>query len=58
MNDTYEVTVFRAEVITFRLPAVSALDAEERYLRDGEETGSETVELRVDSVECQEPGRT
>ncbi|MEU7195607.1 hypothetical protein AB0B04_19060 [Streptomyces xinghaiensis] len=58
MSDTYEVTVLRAEVITFRLPAVPALDPEERYLMDGEETGSETVERRVDSVECQEPSRT
>ncbi|WP_435060370.1 hypothetical protein [Streptomyces sp. bgisy060] len=48
---SYEVTVFRTEVITFTLTAVSAQDAEERYLLDGEETGSDTVELRVDSTE-------
>ncbi|MEU6290203.1 hypothetical protein [Streptomyces sp. NPDC046988] len=48
---SYEVTVFRTEMITFTLTAVSAQDAEERYLLDGEETGSDTVKLRVDSIE-------
>ncbi|GAA2720522.1 MULTISPECIES: hypothetical protein [Streptomyces] len=47
----YEVTVFRTEMITFTLTAVSAQDAEERYLLDGDETGSDTVELRVDTIE-------
>lgn len=51
--DTYEVTVFRTEMISFTLPAASVRDAEERYLLDGEETGSETVELRVDSIKRQ-----
>ncbi|MFD6334889.1 hypothetical protein ACFWGI_35670 [Streptomyces niveus] len=54
----YEVTVFRTEVITFTLRASSAQDAEQRYLVDGDESASETVELRVDSVERQqEPTR-
>lgn len=48
--DTYEVTVFRTEMISFTLPAFSVRDAEERYLQDGEETGSETVKLSVDSI--------
>ncbi|MFJ9580645.1 hypothetical protein ACIRQF_30180 [Streptomyces sp. NPDC101191] len=59
-TDAYEVTVFRTEMITYALTAVSAQDAEERYLLDGEETGSKTVELRVDSVtrqQRQEPTR-
>ncbi|MGA4800533.1 hypothetical protein [Streptomyces lavendulocolor] len=51
---SYEVTVFRTEMITFTLTAVSAQDAEERYLLDGEETGSDTVELRVDTIERKE----
>ncbi|MEU7195593.1 hypothetical protein AB0B04_18985 [Streptomyces xinghaiensis] len=45
----------RTETITFCLLAVSAQDAEGRYLTDGEEIGSDTVELRVDSVERQAP---
>ncbi|MGW3954617.1 hypothetical protein ACWEKM_27630 [Streptomyces sp. NPDC004752] len=56
--DSYEVTVFRTEMITFTLRADSAQDAEERYLLDGEETDSETVGLRVDSTKRQdEPTR-
>lgn len=55
MMDCYEVTVSRTETITFCLLAVSAQDAEGRYLTDGEEIGSDTVELRVDSVERQAP---
>jgi hypothetical protein len=54
-RDVYEVTVLRSEMITFTLPAASAQDAEERYLMDGEETGSITVELRVDSTKRQDP---
>ncbi|MGW3928725.1 hypothetical protein ACWECC_11545 [Streptomyces microflavus] len=53
-GDVYEVTVFRTEMITFTLPAASAQDAEERYLMDGEESGSETVAMRVDSTKRQE----
>ncbi|MFJ5820035.1 hypothetical protein ACIQGT_40050 [Streptomyces sp. NPDC093108] len=59
---SFEVTVTRTEMITFRLPAVSALDAEERYLTDGEETNSKTVglcvesALRVHSSRCGESG--
>ncbi|MFE5407106.1 hypothetical protein ACFQ9Z_38750 [Streptomyces sp. NPDC056580] len=53
--DLYEVTVFRAERITFRLPAASAQDAEERYLTDGAEYGRETVKLRVDSTTRLDP---
>ncbi|MGW6145342.1 hypothetical protein ACWFR4_46130, partial [Streptomyces sp. NPDC055140] len=59
-RNSYEVTVFRTEKITFTLTAASLQDAEERYLLDGEETGSKTVELRVESVkreEEQEPAR-
>ncbi|MGW3387311.1 hypothetical protein [Streptomyces cinereoruber] len=48
---SYEVTVFRTEMIAFILTAVSAQDAEERYLLDGEEIGSDTVEHRVDTIE-------
>jgi hypothetical protein len=55
LMDSYEVTVSRTEVISFTLPATSASDAEERYLTDGEETGSKTAELRVESVRCQDP---
>ncbi|MCX4826905.1 hypothetical protein OG883_45545 [Streptomyces sp. NBC_01142] len=53
-RDVYEVTVFRTEMITFTLSAASAQDAEERYLMDGEEIGSETVKMRVDSTNRQE----
>ncbi|MFJ4526195.1 hypothetical protein ACIP4Y_35655 [Streptomyces sp. NPDC088810] len=53
--DVFEVTVVRTEMITFTLRAASGQDAEERYLMDGEETGSETVELRVDSTQRQSP---
>ncbi|MEU9761682.1 hypothetical protein AB0D98_18445 [Streptomyces sp. NPDC047987] len=48
--DSYEVTFFRTEMITFTLSADSAQDAAERYLMDGEETGSDTVRLSVDSI--------
>ncbi|MEW2260769.1 hypothetical protein [Streptomyces sp. NPDC047869] len=51
----YEVTVLRTEMIAFRLLAASAQDAEERYLMDGEETGSETVSQRVDSTTRLDP---
>jgi hypothetical protein len=37
-------------MITFTLRADSAQEAEERYLVDGEEAGSETVGLRVDPI--------
>lgn len=50
LADTYEVTVLRTEMITFSLPAASVQDAQERYLLDGDETGSDTVGLRVDSI--------
>ncbi|MFE9252828.1 hypothetical protein [Streptomyces sp. NPDC007088] len=59
---SFEVTVTRTEMITFRLPALSALDAEERYLTDGEEINSKTVglcvesTLQVDSSRCGESG--
>ncbi|MFE9493436.1 hypothetical protein [Streptomyces collinus] len=42
-------------MITFRLPAASAQDAEERYLMDAEETSSETVSPRVDSTARLDP---
>lgn len=54
-SGSYQVTLFRTEMITFTLTAVSAQDAEERYLLDGEEIGSDTVELRVDTIERKEP---
>ena len=47
----YEVTVTRTETITFELDAESADDAWQRYLLDGEETGSRTVSLDVESVQ-------
>ncbi|MFD4565054.1 hypothetical protein [Streptomyces sp. NPDC058475] len=47
--------MLRTEMITFRLPAASAQDAEERYLMDAEETSSETVSLRVDSTTRLDP---
>lgn len=53
-----EVTVFRTEMITFRLPAASAQDAEERYLADGEEGSSRAVRLRVDSTMRLDPDAT
>ncbi|MFF3942730.1 hypothetical protein [Streptomyces phaeofaciens] len=50
-----EVSVLRAETIRLALPATCAEDAQRRFLTDGDETGSRTVTLRVDSVVCQEP---
>lgn len=46
----YEVTIERTEVITFRLPATSAEDAENRFWSDGDEISSETESTRVDSI--------
>lgn len=46
----YEVVIVRTEIIAFRLAATSAEDAEERYLMDGDEVGSETESIRVDSI--------
>ncbi|MER6981636.1 hypothetical protein ABT317_32875 [Streptomyces carpinensis] len=50
--------MFRTEMITFRLPAASAQDAEERYLADGEEGSSRAVRLRVDSTMRLDPDAT
>lgn len=47
----YTVTTSRTELITYEILADSPQDAEERYLTDGEETGSKTTALEVDSVE-------
>ena len=46
----YSVTVTRTESITFELDAASPEDAEERYLMDGDEVGSSTGSLQVESV--------
>lgn len=47
---TFEVTVVRQEIISFALEATDAADAEARYLEDGDETGSVTVNITVKSV--------
>ena len=46
----YEVSFARTELITVEVEAVSAQDAEERYLLDGDETGSKTIGMNVESV--------
>ena len=46
----YTVEISRTETITYSVEATSAEDAEARYLMDGEETGSETASLSVESV--------
>lgn len=48
---TFLVSVLRTESISFEVEAESREDAEARYLMDGEETGSKTVDLSVESVE-------
>ncbi|WP_159027614.1 MULTISPECIES: hypothetical protein [unclassified Streptomyces] len=53
--DVYEVTVLRTEMISYTLRATSAQDAENRYLTDGEETGSKTVDLSVNAIQRQSP---
>jgi hypothetical protein len=47
---TYEVTVARTELIAFEVDAPDADQAEDRYLMDGEETGSKTGSTVVESV--------
>lgn len=47
---TYEVTVSRTEMIAFQITAESPLDAENRCLSDGKETGSKTTDCSVVSV--------
>ncbi|WP_330342633.1 hypothetical protein [Streptomyces sp. NBC_00557] len=54
-TDVYEVTVVRTQRITFRLPAASVQDAEERYLTDGEQGSSNTVQQRVESTRRVDP---
>jgi len=51
MEQDYEVTISRTEIITFRLKATSPEDAEERYLMDGEEVRSKTSGTTIESVE-------
>ncbi|WP_331748965.1 hypothetical protein [Streptomyces chartreusis] len=46
----YPVNITRMEVIEFEIDAESEEKAEERYLMDGDETGSETVSTTVNSV--------
>ncbi|MFJ1874164.1 hypothetical protein [Streptomyces chartreusis] len=46
----YTVNITRMEVIEFEIDAESEEEAEERYLMDGDETGSETVSTTVNSV--------
>jgi hypothetical protein len=47
----WKVTVDRTERIEFELDALDMYDAEERYLTDGEEVGSETMKLDVLATE-------
>ncbi|MGW6792399.1 hypothetical protein [Streptomyces chartreusis] len=53
----YTVTITRTEAIEFEVEAESEEDAEERYLMDGDETGSETVSTTVNSVTASPPER-
>lgn len=50
----FEVIVLRTERIAFTVRASSPEEAEDIYLTAGNESGSQTVELRVESVERQE----
>ncbi|MEU7156053.1 hypothetical protein AB0A98_06360 [Streptomyces chrestomyceticus] len=49
--NSFELTVIRTEMITFRLPAVSAEDAEQRCLADGDETASKTIAVQIGTAE-------
>ncbi|WP_331763486.1 hypothetical protein [Streptomyces anthocyanicus] len=46
----YEVLFTRTGRISVEVDAVSAQDAEERYLSDGDKTGSKTICTEVESV--------
>lgn len=46
----YIVEVLRTERIYFKIDATDPGDAEQRYLTDGDETGSESVESEPDVV--------
>lgn len=48
---TYRVTVHREEEISFDVEAVSADEAADRYLAEGDEIHSETVRVEVVHVE-------
>lgn len=52
----YEVTASRTESIMFVVDADSPEDAEARYLIDGDEVASKTVELSVGTVQLAESG--
>jgi len=47
----YRVTILRTEEITFELDATSETEAENHYLRDGDEIYSETISTRIAHVE-------
>lgn len=47
----WRVTVTRTEMIEFELRAVDHLDAEARFLQDGNEVGSKTVNIAVVNTE-------
>ncbi|MGY0466758.1 hypothetical protein ACW14Y_41860, partial [Kitasatospora sp. cg17-2] len=49
--EIYYVTVSRTEGILYSLPAISAEDAEERYLSDGDEIGSKLITTVVEGAE-------
>lgn len=52
---TFYVTQRRAEEIVYRIEATDADDAEERFLSDGDETFSETVDDDVIGVQLVDP---
>jgi hypothetical protein len=47
----HTVWVTRTERIAFQVDATSKADAEDRYLSDGDEVGSETIGTEVEKVE-------
>lgn len=46
----YVVRTYRTEAIDYELEASSPADAEERFLMDGEEVGSDTTDSGVEEV--------
>lgn len=48
--ELFEVIILRTERIAFRLEAESAAQAEADYLMLGDEVGSETVSLQIEST--------
>ena len=47
----FEVTITRTERITFEIDAENDEDAEARYLTDGDEVWSRTLDLKVLEIE-------